>query len=66
MSPTEARCMTTTKLERIAWLSGRDRDKRFDAVMHLFTEEALAECYRSLDGSKAVGAEGVAKLADVT
>ena len=46
--------MTSTKLERIAWLSARDRYK------------ALAECPRSLDGGKAVGADGVAKLADVT
>ena len=28
---------------------------------HLFTEENLAECYRSLDGRKAVGADGVTK-----
>lgn len=61
MSPTETRQMTITKLERIAWLSARDRDKRFDHVMHLFTEEALAECFHSLDGRKAVGADGVTK-----
>jgi hypothetical protein len=53
--------MTITKLERIAWLSARDGHKRFDNVMHLFTEENLAECYRSLDGRKAVGADGVTK-----
>lgn len=53
--------MTTTKLERIAWLSGRDRGKRFDNVMHLFTKATLSECYRSLDGRKAVGADGVTK-----
>ena len=54
MSPTESQQMTITKLERIAWLSARDGHKRFDNVMHLFTEENLAECYRSLDGRKAV------------
>lgn len=53
--------MTTTKLERIAWLSARDRHKQFDNLMHLFTEETLAECYHSLDGRKAVGADGVTK-----
>ena len=58
MSPTETRSMTSTKLERIAWLSARDRYKRFDNVMHLFTEEGLAECYRSPDGSKAGGSRG--------
>ncbi len=61
MSPTETRQMTITKLERIAWLSARDDHKRFDNVMHLFTEENLADCYRSLDGRKAVGADGVTK-----
>ena len=61
MSSTETQQMTTTKLERIAWLSGRDRDKRFDQLMHHFVEEPLAECYRSLDGRKAVGADGVTK-----
>jgi len=59
MSPTESQQMTITKLERIAWLSARDGHKRFDNVMHLFMEENLAECYRSLDGRKAVGADGV-------
>ena len=53
--------MTKTKLERIAWLSARDGHKRFDNVMHLFTEENLADCYRTLDGRKAVGADGVTK-----
>jgi RNA-directed DNA polymerase len=61
MSSPETRSITSTKLERIAWLSGRDGAKRFDHVMHLFTEEALAECFRSLDGSKAVGTDGVTK-----
>ncbi len=54
--------MTNTKLERIAWLSARDVHKRFDNVMHHFTEENLAECYRTLDGRKAVGADGVRLL----
>ncbi len=45
MSPTESQQMTITKLDRIAWLSARDGHKRFDNVMHLFTEENLAECY---------------------
>ncbi len=66
MSPTESQQMTITKLERIAWLSARDRHKRFDNVMHLFTEENLAECYRSLDGRKAVGADGVTALCLIT
>ena len=52
MSPTETRQMTITKLERIAWLSARDGHKRFDNVMHLFTEENLAEYYRSLNDGR--------------
>ena len=53
--------MKITKLDRMAWLSATDGHKRFDNVMHLFTEENLADCYRSLDGRKAVGADGVTK-----
>jgi RNA-directed DNA polymerase len=50
-----------TVLQRIAWLSARDASKCFDTVMHLFTQEALAECFHALDGRKAVGADGMTK-----
>ncbi len=59
----EPRQTTATTLHRIAWLSARDRDKRFDSLMHLFNEESLAACFHELDGRKAVGADGVTKAA---
>lgn len=52
---------TTTKLERIAWLSSRDPGKKFNNLMHLFNEESLRECFHLLDGRKAVGADGISK-----
>jgi len=58
---TEARETTVTKLSRIAKLSASDRFKRFDNLMHLFSEESLAACFHTLDGRKAVGVDGVSK-----
>lgn len=52
---------TTTKLKRIAWLSSKDGGKCFSNLMHLFTEQSLRECFHTLDGRKAVGADGVTK-----
>lgn len=57
----EARQTTATKLARIAKLSASDRLKRFDSLMHLFTEESLAACFHKLGGRKAVGVDGVSK-----
>ena len=61
MSPAETHYTADTKLQRIAWLSARDASKRFDNVMHLFSEESLAACFQALEGKKAVGADGVTK-----
>ena len=61
MGTTETCETTDTKLRRIAWLSARERSKRFDCLMHLFTEESLAACFHELDGRKAVGVDGVTK-----
>jgi group II intron reverse transcriptase/maturase len=58
---TETRETTTTKLARIAKLSASDSLKRFDSLMHLFTEESLAACFHGLDGRKAVGVDGESK-----
>jgi len=58
---TELRETTDTKLQRIAWLSGRDRQKQFDCLMHLFNEASLGACFHTLDGRKAVGVDGVSK-----
>ena len=64
MRPTESPSITATKLTRIAWLSARDRHKRFDCLMHHFNEASLQECFDSLDGRQAVGADGVTKRDD--
>ncbi len=61
MGTTETRETTTTKLARIAKLSASDPLKRFDSLMHLFSEASLAACFHGLNGRKAVGADGVSK-----
>jgi group II intron reverse transcriptase/maturase len=53
--------VTTTKLNRIAWLSKQDPNKEFECLMHLFNKESLLECFHSLDGKKAVGISGMSK-----
>jgi RNA-directed DNA polymerase len=59
--PTEHHYSTATKLARIAWLSGRDKTKKFDCLMHHFNVEALTACFNELDGRKAVGIDRVTK-----
>ena len=54
---------TNTKLNRIAWLSGQDHGKKFECLMHLFNPESLTECFHELDKGKAVGIDGVTKVA---
>jgi group II intron reverse transcriptase/maturase len=54
---------TETKLNRIAWLSKQDSKKEFQCLMHLFNQESLIICFHELDGSKAVGIDGVTKMA---
>jgi group II intron reverse transcriptase/maturase len=54
---------TNTKLNRIAWLSKQDSRKEFECLMHLFNQESLIECFHELDKDKAVGADGVTKMA---
>ena len=61
MGITETRKTTATILARIAKLSASDRFRRFDSLMHLFSEESLAACFHALDGKKAVGVDGVSK-----
>ncbi len=60
-APTEHRIPTATKLARIAWLSGRDRGRRFDCLMHHIDRETLTACFHELDRKKAVGADGITK-----
>ena len=50
-----------TKLERIEKRSRADRDAMFNNLGHLINLEMLRRCFHSLDGSKAVGADGMTK-----
>jgi RNA-directed DNA polymerase len=52
---------TETKLKRIAWLSSKDKTKKFDCLMHHFNEESLRICFEELNGKKAIGADGIDK-----
>jgi RNA-directed DNA polymerase len=61
MGPPETYTMTDTKLKRIAWLSASDPRKRFDNLMHHFNVESLVACFHELDGTKAVGTDGITK-----
>lgn len=61
LRPTESQYATATKLARIAWLSGRDRGRKFDCLMHHINRETLTRCFHELDGKKAVGADRVTK-----
>lgn len=61
MVTAENQMSTNTKLKRIAWLSSKDKSKRFNNLMHLFNEESLISCYQELDGKKAIGLDKVSK-----
>src|SRR5579872_4728767 len=54
---------TNTKLNRIAWLSKQDPKKEFGCLMHLYNRESLLQCFEELDKNKAVGIDGVTKMA---
>lgn len=61
MEATDYQITTTTKLKRVAWLSSRDKGRRFDNLMHHFNEASLKDCFCRLDRRKAVGIDGVTK-----
>ncbi len=61
MRSLESESKTATKLKRIRWLSEQDTGKVFHHLIHLFSEDALRECFGELDGKKAVGADGIDK-----
>jgi hypothetical protein len=60
-SPPETYLDTDTQPKRIAWLSARDPHKRFDSLMHHCNERSLAACFHELDGTRAVGSDGIDK-----
>jgi len=59
MEATEQPVTTETKLKRIAYLSGRDKDAPFDCLMHHFNKASLRACFLQLNGKKAVGTDGM-------
>ena len=63
MRPAESQATTATQLTRIAWLSARDPQKTFQSLMHHCNVTSLKECFHQLDGTKAVGVDGVTKAA---
>lgn len=50
-----------TKLERISQLSSEKPDMVFTSIGHLIDKEMLKKCHEKMDGSKAVGIDGVTK-----
>ena len=52
---------TNTILNRIAWLSKQDSEKKFECLMHLFNYESLTECFYQLEPNKALGIDGISK-----
>jgi RNA-directed DNA polymerase len=59
----QSHAATNTILNRITWLSKQDPRKKFESLMHLFNRESLLECFHELDKNKAVGIDGVNKMA---
>ena len=50
-----------TKLERIAQLSRENPEMAFTSIGHLINKEMLKGCHEKMDGSKAVGIDGITK-----
>ena len=53
----------STKLQRIGELSAQRKDLVFNNLGHILSTEWLRELYRQLDGSKAIGIDGITKEA---
>jgi group II intron reverse transcriptase/maturase len=53
----------STKLQRIGELSARDKTLVFNNLGHIIDVAWLREVYRQLDGSKAIGIDGITKEA---
>ena len=50
-----------TKLERISQLSKENPEMVFTSIGHLINKELLKACHEKMDGSRAVGVDGVTK-----
>lgn len=51
----------TTKLARISELSKEKPDMKFNSIGHLINFDMPAACHNKMDGSKAVGIDGISK-----
>jgi hypothetical protein len=49
------------KLQRIGELSARDKGLVFNNLGHMISVDWLRELYRQLDGTKAIGIDGMTK-----
>lgn len=58
---TEIGEIMTTKLARISELSKVNPDMRFNSIGHLIDYDMLKICHNKMDGSKAVGIDGITK-----
>jgi group II intron reverse transcriptase/maturase len=61
MNTSDNQTTITTKLQRIAWLSKKNKEIKFNNLIHLFSEEALTLCYHELKANKATGIDEVSK-----
>lgn len=50
-----------TKLERIGEISEKSKKPVFTSIYHLINTELLKQCYKELEGKKAVGIDKVTK-----
>lgn len=50
-----------TKLARISQLSKENPDMVFTSLGHLINKEMLKSCHAQMDGTKAVGIDGITK-----
>ncbi len=58
---TEIGDIMETKLARIAQLSREDPEIVFTSIGHLINKEMLKRCHEKMDGTKAVGIDGITK-----
>jgi RNA-directed DNA polymerase len=59
---TEPPGFADTELTKIARLSAQNAHQEFHSLMHHFNVVSLCRCYHKLDGTKAIGADGINKI----
>lgn len=51
----------TIKISNINFKSRTNPNEKFTSIYHLINYDLLLECFRELDGNKAVGIDGISK-----